>query len=64
VVAPVLGMVAVGVVVRVLCARRRQELAGSACREWYLDAAQADVEINVVFEDECRLQAGVEEPTK
>jgi hypothetical protein len=57
-------MVAVGVVVRVLCARQRQELAGSACREWYLDAAQADVEIDVVLEDEGRLQAGVEEPTK
>jgi hypothetical protein len=62
VVAPVLGMVAVGVVVRVLCARRRQELAGGAGGEGYLDAAQADIEVDVVFEDEGRLEAGVEEP--
>jgi hypothetical protein len=49
-------------VVRVLCARRGQELAGSAGREGYLDAAQADVEVDVVFEDEGRLKARVEEP--
>lgn len=56
-VAPVLCVVAGGVDARVLSAWWRKELSGSACRKGYLDTAQADVPIDVVFEDESRLEA-------
>ena len=56
-VAPVLCVVASGVDARVLSAWWRKELAGSACRKGYLDAAQADVPIDVVFENQSCLEA-------
>ena len=61
-VAPVLCVVAGGVDVGVLGTRRRKELAGGACCEGYLDAAQTEVPVDVVFEDESRLEARIEKP--
>jgi hypothetical protein len=61
-VAPVSCVVAAGVVVRVLGARWGKELARGAGGKGYLDAAQADIEVDVVLEDEGRLEPGVEEP--
>lgn len=61
-VAPVLGMVASCVGVGVLGARRGKELAGSACRERNLLAAQTNVPVDVVFENESRLEARIEKP--
>ena len=63
-VAPVLGAVAGVVYKGMLVGGWRQELAGSACGERYLDAAQANVPVDVVLEDEGRLKARVEEPVK
>jgi hypothetical protein len=62
VVAPVLCVIAGGVDIRVLGARRRKELAGGACRKRNLDAAQANVPVDVVLENESRLEARVEKP--
>ncbi|KAH8626593.1 hypothetical protein IG631_18611 [Alternaria alternata] len=55
-------MVASCVGVGVLGARRGKELAGSACRERNLLAAQTNVPVDVVFENESRLEARIEKP--
>jgi hypothetical protein len=61
-VTPVLCAVAGGVDVGVLGTGRRKELAGGACCKGYLDAAQADVPVDVVFENESRLEVRIEKP--
>jgi hypothetical protein len=40
---------------RVLIAHGGKELAGSTCSERYLDAAKANIPVNVVFEYQCSL---------
>jgi hypothetical protein len=61
-VAPVLCMVAVVMGERVLVAHGRKELAGSTCGKRYLDAAKANIPVDIVFEYECSLQARIEKP--
>ena len=63
-VAPVLCVVAAEAGEGVVRARRRQELACSACRKGNLNTAQANVPVDIVFEYECGLEARIEEPVQ
>ena len=61
-VAPVLCMEAAKGGKRVERALGWQELADSTCRKRDLSAAETDVPVDVVFEDEGGLEARIEEP--
>ena len=61
-VAPVLRVAAVEVGEAVVGLLGREQLAGSLGGERDLDTAQTDVPVDVVFEDESRLAARLDEP--
>lgn len=61
-VAPVLCVNVTISVKAVVRARWWKELAGGTCRQGYLNAAKADVPVDVILQNECSFETGVEKP--